>query len=384
MKSHNKKKIRALIICNSYPTNINPYHQIFIKNLNKELKKLNVVSDVFYNKIFLFWKDASQHKNLISFLIKYSFFFIGVVPLFLGSTKKYDVITPHSIIFSGFIGVLLKKIYKKNVVTYIHGGDLNKYPQSSIFYKKLFVYTVKHTDHFIANSVDIKNKLSKYFDLDLNKTTTISPGINLDNFFPFKNNILINQKEKLCIEKNKFIILFVGNAIKRKGADILIKALNILPKSILEQTLTIMITEGPEKNEYINLLYKFILARYVKFYNKMEQHNLNKFYNVSNLVVIPSREEPLGLVGLEALATKTPVIASNVGGLSEYIKHGYNGLLFEKEDYKMLARSIINLITNTSIYSKLKSKTHIYPNQNSIQSSAQRIKKIYKKYMDSV
>jgi len=372
------EKIRALLICNSYPTNINPYNQIFIKNLNKELKKLNVDSDVFYNKIFLFWRNAQQYKNLISFLIKYLFFLMGVIPLFLGKAKKYDIITPHSILLSGFIGVLIKNIYKKKVVTYVHGGDLNKYPQSSIFYKKLFVFTVKHTDHFIVNSVDIKNKLNNYFHFDQNKISTISPGINLDDFFPLKQNKIIEQKEKLGIEKSKFIILFVGNAIKRKGTDILIKSLNMLPKKILERTLTLMITEGPEKNKYENLSSKYSLTKYVRFLNKMDQQSLNRLFNISDLVIVPSREEPLGLVGLEAMATKTPVIASNVGGLPEYVKHGYNGLLFEKENYKMLAKDIMKVITDNSFYSNLKRKTLVYPKRNSVQASAQKIKNVYK------
>ena len=374
---NSKKKINALLICNSYPTIKNPHDQIFIKNIKQKLIERNVYTDIFFNKIFLYWRNASHYKGFIPFLIKYTFFILGIIPLFLGKTKKYDIITPHSVLLSGFIGSLLKKLFKKSVVTYIHGGDLNLYQKSSLLYKKIFCFTVNQTDQFIVNSKDLYNKLIKYFNYPNDRIKVISPGVDLNLFYPLKNK----TRENFNISKGKFVILFAGAAIKRKGVDVLIKALNELPKKILSKMLSLIITDGPEKSDIINQIKINNLIEYIRVYKKIDQNKLNEFFNIADVVIIPSREEPLGLVGLEALATKTPVIASNVGGIPDYVKHGYNGLLFDSENYKMLAMHIINLIQNPKIISKLKKNALLYPKRHSIEKSSEKMRKIYEKYV---
>ena len=52
-----------------------------------------------------------------------------------------------------------------------------------------------------------------------------------------------------------------------------------------------------------------------------KKEKLNILYNIADIFVFPSREEPLGLVGLEAIVSGTPVIGSNVGGIKEYINN---------------------------------------------------------------
>ena len=65
-----------------------------------------------------------------------------------------------------------------------------------------------------------------------------------------------------------------------------------------------------------------------------------------SLFVLPSRTEAMGRVLLEAMACKKPIIASNVGGIPEIIKDGYNGLLFESENVDDLAEKIRLVLSN--------------------------------------
>src|SRR5207302_4487800 len=59
-----------------------------------------------------------------------------------------------------------------------------------------------------------------------------------------------------------------------------------------------------------------------------------------SFVVVPSRREPLGIVTLEAMAARKPVIASAVGGIPEIVRHEHNGLLVSAEDVQGLAAAL--------------------------------------------
>lgn len=72
---------------------------------------------------------------------------------------------------------------------------------------------------------------------------------------------------------------------------------------------------------------------------------MNILYNIADIFVFPSREEPLGLVGLEAIASGTPVIGSNVGGIKEYINNK-NGFLFNPNKDSELTKLLSQIIQN--------------------------------------
>jgi glycosyltransferase involved in cell wall biosynthesis len=79
------------------------------------------------------------------------------------------------------------------------------------------------------------------------------------------------------------------------------------------------------------------------------QNNISYLYSVADIVVLPSRIEPLGLVMIEAGAFKKPFIGGNTGGIAEFIEDGKNGLLVDPENSKQLAEKIIYLLNNPEV-----------------------------------
>ena len=84
------------------------------------------------------------------------------------------------------------------------------------------------------------------------------------------------------------------------------------------------------------------------FLKKVDQPTLNILYNIATVFIFPSREEPLGLVGLESIACGTPVIGSNIGGIPEYINEN-NGLLFDPNEPKELANIVSRILSDQKI-----------------------------------
>ena len=368
--------VKIGIICNSYPTEKNRTNQIFIKNLVDELYKQSVIPDVYYNVIYNYWGNASNRKGVLANLLKYSVFFLGLSRLIF-KMRKYDVLNPHGVMLSGYSAILLKRLFHIPVVLHIHGGDLNIYSSSSYLYKNIYDTTVSESDKIIVNSNDIKNKLLDLTGVIEDKVTVLSPGVSYDIFYPIDFKKLKSHQNSYNINPNSIVLFFAGNAIKRKGLDILLTALSHLQIEQLNKITLIICSNGPEVEKTRNRLNQIPnLNNSTIFLNKVSQSELNILYNIATLFIFPSREEPLGLVGLEALACGTPVIGSNVGGIPEYINSD-NGYLFDPNKPKDLSRIIGSLIDNPDIIESLKKNLDNRRSLHDISISANHLKKLF-------
>ena len=368
--------IKIAIICNSYPTIKNNTNQIFIKNLVNELCKQSIKPDVYYNMIYDYWGNASNQKSVLANLLKYAVYFIGLLRLIL-RIRQYNVLNPHGVMISGYTAILLKRLFHLPVVLHIHGGDLNLYSTSSNLYKNIYNKTISESDKIIVNSNDIKSKVLNLTGVEKNKVKVVSPGISYNIFFPMADDKIINQKDSYHIDPNKVVLLFAGNAIKRKGLDILITALESLTKEQLSKITLIICSEGPEiinARDRLNQIPN--LKQSTLFIKKVQQYELNILYNIATLFIFPSREEPLGLVGLEALACGTPVVGSNVGGIPEYVNNE-NGYLFDPNNPKELSKIIGSITDDPEIIKSLIKNLNNRRSHHDISISAKQLKKIF-------
>jgi glycogen(starch) synthase len=102
------------------------------------------------------------------------------------------------------------------------------------------------------------------------------------------------------------------------------------------------------------------LEHKVQFIGYIEDTVRNALYNYAELAVFPSLYEPFGIVALEGMATKTPVVVSDTGGLREIVKHEKNGLLFPPGDGNALARQIIRLLKESGLAKRLAENAYHY------------------------
>ena len=357
--------MKVAIICNSFPTKKNKTNQIFIKNLVDQINDDRFELHIFYNLIYNLWGNASNYKSLGFNIIKYSFFFLSQLRLLL-NIKSFSILNPHGVMISGFIAVIFKKIFDIPVLLHIHGGDLNIFKFSSFLYKKIYNYTVTNSDYVIVNSKDIELKLLRYTKINKEKTMILSPGIDYKIFYKLKIEKIKLIKQEYQIHPNKLVLFFAGNAIKRKGLDILVKAIRILDNNEKRKIHLLICSSGPELNSIKEEIQKITqFKNSYEFMNKVTQSELNILYNVSDLFIFPSREEPLGLVGLEAIAAGTPVIGSNIGGIKEYINQN-NGFLFNPEKHYELRNLISEVLKNPKIISSIKNNIDKRKNEHDI------------------
>jgi glycosyltransferase involved in cell wall biosynthesis len=163
--------------------------------------------------------------------------------------------------------------------------------------------------------------------------------INTEIFFPAEKKGL---REQLNIPGKNLIFLFVAQFITfyRKGFDILSEAL----KELKDLNISMLII-GNSPNVHIDGIDVKILG------SISETAKLREYYSLADAVIIPSREDNLPNVMLEAMACGTPVLCFNVGGLSEVIEDGFNGLKAGKKDPGALANIIKEFIISKNEYS---------------------------------
>lgn len=157
-------------------------------------------------------------------------------------------------------------------------------------------------------------------------------------------------------EYKGFEILYSGQLIHGKGVDLLIEALS----HVVGDFHATIIGKGNSETLLIELIKEYGLEDKVTL--KGFVSNTKEYYESASLCVIPSRwQEPFCLSGVEAHSAGIPVIAFNVGGISQWLQDKVNGILVEPENIQMMARNIDYLIANPLIAKNMgnRGKMHV-------------------------
>lgn len=149
---------------------------------------------------------------------------------------------------------------------------------------------------------------------------------------------------------NRGYFLFAGQLLRGKGVDLAIDALQELP----QEAMLYIAGSGKQENEFMNLTKKLGLQDRVKFLGFMKKNELEKLYRECFCLIMPSRvPETFGLSGLEAMSFAKPVIASDVGGISQWLEDGKTGILFDVEKKGTLGSAMLKLWKNPELAARM-------------------------------
>jgi glycosyltransferase involved in cell wall biosynthesis len=166
------------------------------------------------------------------------------------------------------------------------------------------------------------------------------------NAFPCKEPGSTYLKKKLGIPEDAFLICAVGQICARKGLLELLKAFERIHGAVPQMHLAIagkVVFVHEEK--YFQSLLRAVgapdISERVHFLGEIR--DVSPLMQAADLLVLNSREEPFGLVLIEAMSSGTPVLATRVGGIPEIVKDSENGWLIEKSDTAGLSRKMLEL-----------------------------------------
>ena len=148
-------------------------------------------------------------------------------------------------------------------------------------------------------------------------------------------------------------VLFVGGNMQRKGLPTLIQAasrvLTVLPDA------EFWVVGGDAAAPRMEALCRANgVDAHFRFWGWKSQTELPNLYAQADVFVMPSLMEAFGVALLEAMASGVPVIGTRVGGITELIDHGHNGLLVAPDDVNELAQALIELLTDAALRERLR------------------------------
>jgi glycosyltransferase involved in cell wall biosynthesis len=247
--------------------------------------------------------------------------------------------------YEGFAGALAKKMagwlgYSVRLVVENHGDF-----EESIFLQRRIAlpwlyrflmplvarFSLRHADFLRAISTSTTEQLERWM-----------PGKTIARF-PTWTDIDVFLRADARRERNRLQdIVYVGVLIPRKGVHYLIAAFSRVAQDFPQACLIIVGSEDdkPYAAELKTQVKKLGLDRRVVFMASMPQAKLAVRMGKSRACVLPSVSEALGRVVFEAMATNTPVIVSNVGGIPDMVKDGVSGFLVPPGDDRALADKI--------------------------------------------
>jgi len=240
---------------------------------------------------------------------KYVLVFDGVSP------KKVEMINRNSFIYK-----LKKDIIKDSAVIFGNGAIAIKYFSEVFGYPKDRIF-------------------NQYLTVDIET---------IKDFRKYKNELKKQIISKYNIPLNKNVVIYSGRLIKRKNVDLIIKSMEGLKNVFL-----LIVGDGEENEELSKLANKLKIDYKITGFIE-DQEELFKIYYVGDLLILPSYNEPWGLVVNEAMAAGLPVIVSNESGCSlDLVKDGENGfILSDLENPEILRNLIIKTIENKKNFSK--------------------------------
>lgn len=268
--------------------------------------------------------------------------------------RDVDVFHATTVFPIGFIVLLLGKyVLKKPVFVSYYGTDLltNEGSQFTKWAKK---WTVTHAAKSIALGMNTRTLVEKKFGLKQETSIIISYALP-DNVTQSSELEKKRLRAEFRIEEDDFVILYVGNLIKRKGCHDLFDAVVGLKD---ERIKLIFIGTGPEL-ECLEEKQK-TLDVYSRIHFAGRRETLDSFYGIANVFCMPSYFdtasgdiEGLGIVFLEAAQHQVPSIGTYSGGIPDAIQDGVTGFLVPERNIEALKEKILYLKNNPDISKKM-------------------------------
>ena len=170
---------------------------------------------------------------------------------------------------------------------------------------------------------------------------------------PEKFDIPNFDGEELAAFRNRYaapyekIVFFVGRMVREKGVQILIEA---MPKIRAGYTnAKLVIVGGGNREHLVRLAAAVGLEDQILFTGFVPDEDLIKIYRIIDVACFPSLYEPFGIVALEAMAAKVPVVVSDAGGLPEVVRNGITGVTTYAGNPNSLADGVLKLLQEPHI-----------------------------------
>jgi glycosyltransferase involved in cell wall biosynthesis len=260
----------------------------------------------------------------------------------------FDLIHVHDWLVA-FVGVAFKGNYKVPLVSTIHatekgrgGGFLGSDQARAIHHVEWWL--TYESWRIIACSEYMADEIVAYFSCPRDKIDVIPNGVNTDHFDRLDGRGLSLFRNMYALP-SEHIVFSVGRIVVEKGLHLLVSAM----PSILAQhpaAKLVIAGKGPELDALRSQAWQLGVGEKVLLTGFITDQDRDRLFKIASCAVFPSIYEPFGIVALEAMAARCPVVVTSVGGLKDVVVHDETGVLAYPNSPDSLAWGIVYTLKN--------------------------------------
>jgi N-acetyl-alpha-D-glucosaminyl L-malate synthase BshA len=255
---------------------------------------------------------------------------------------RIQVVNIHYPAVNFFYIALCRRLLRITLVTSVHGADLFPDGMARATYPKAIKLLLNSSDRIVAPSKAYREDVASVFPQLRGKIVCIHNGVDLDELnricaAPASTSRVLHPYI-LCISAYK----------EQKAIDVLIQAFKQVQGSDSLLKL-ILVGAGHLRGELEQLASALGIHDRIEFLGHQSRTEVANLIRGCKVFVLPSRFETFGIVILEAMACKKPVVATTAGGIPEIIENGINGILVEPDDDKALAEALITVLKDENL-----------------------------------
>ena len=271
---------------------------------------------------------------------------------------KVDVFHAHDWLVAN-AGIGLKHVFRKPLLATMHSTEIGRRNGIHFDYERMIHETEAWLTYeawrVICCSDYMVSHVRWAFGLPKDKLVMVPNGVDAEAYAKIGNDDLSRFRSKFALPEEK-IVLFVGRLVHEKGVHVLV---NAVPK-VLEKVNAkfIIVGNGYMKEQLSKIVKNMGFAHKVMFTGFVDDETLKKLQKCADVSVVPSLFEPFGIVAIEAMAAKSPVVVSDTGGLSEIVEHDVTGVKVYADNPESLAWGITKVLTDDSYANWLRNNAY--------------------------
>jgi glycosyltransferase involved in cell wall biosynthesis len=263
---------------------------------------------------------------------------------FLFRREKFDIVHTHTA-KAGALGRMAAYLARQPIIVHTpHGHNFYGYFGKGLSKAIVLIerFLANFTDKIIALTELEKNDFIRFKIAPEHKLSVIYQGLELDRSMRLDED-KIKVKNTLNIESNDFVVGMIGRLEPIKGPGYFVEAAKYVAQRFLE-TKFIIVGEGSlrrvleKKIEEYGLRNRFTLLGW--------REDIGAVLSILDILVLPSLNEAVGMVLIEAQAQGIPIVATQVGGIPEIVRNNQTGILVPAGDSKELAKAISYLLAD--------------------------------------
>jgi glycogen(starch) synthase len=242
-------------------------------------------------------------------------------------------------------GIGLKHVFRKPLLATVHSTEIGRRNGIHFDYERMIHETEAWLTYEAWKVICCSNYMVSHvrwaFGLPEDKLVMVPNGVNIQEYTRNESADLRQFRRKFALPKEK-LVLYVGRLVYEKGIHVFV---NAVPKILGKvDAKFVVVGNGYMKEPLSNLVKSMGLAHKVMFTGFVDDEILKNLQGCADVSVVPSLFEPFGIVALEAMAAKSPIVVSDTGGLSEIVEHDVNGVKVYPENPDSLAWGITKVL----------------------------------------